>query len=114
LPRRLPTRSISVAICAFDATMALKVSAIFPSSPVQCPGRRNEKSPSRTACRPVRSSCSFDGGIGVGRTSSSRASGVAVSVLGMEDSRNVRSLCASAGSVEKADHEVAVDERRCA
>jgi hypothetical protein len=53
-PRR-PTasliRSNSDARRAFDATISLKVSAIFPSRPVQSPGRRTEKSPSRTACR---------------------------------------------------------------
>ena len=51
LPTTVPTRSSSLAIRAFAATISLKVSAILPSTPVQSPGRRTEKSPSRTAWR---------------------------------------------------------------
>src|ERR1700719_2380784 len=35
-------------------TISLKVSAIFPPTPVQTPGRRTEKSPSRMVCKPAR------------------------------------------------------------
>src|SRR5258708_32628536 len=35
-------------------TISLKVSAIFPPTPVQTPGKRAEKSPSRMVCRPAR------------------------------------------------------------
>jgi hypothetical protein len=44
----------SRAICWFEATISLKVSAILPASPVQVPGSRTEKSPSRMLCRLVR------------------------------------------------------------
>src|SRR5258706_11721969 len=35
-------------------TISLKVSAIFPPTPVQTPGKRTEKSPSRMVCRLTR------------------------------------------------------------
>src|SRR6267154_6152373 len=35
-------------------TISLKVSAIFPPTPVQTPDKRTEKSPSRMVCRPAR------------------------------------------------------------
>src|SRR5262245_37779259 len=50
LPTTVPTRSSSLAMRALEVTISLKVSAILPSRPVQSPGRRTEKSPSRTAC----------------------------------------------------------------
>ena len=49
LPTTRPTRSSSVEMVAFDATISLNVSAILPSRPSQSPGRRTEKFPSRTA-----------------------------------------------------------------
>ena len=52
LPTTCPTRCSSCAIFWLAATISLNVSAIFPSSPVQSPGSRTEKSPSRIACRP--------------------------------------------------------------
>ncbi len=55
LPTTVPTRSSSLAMRALAATMSLKVSAILPSTPVQSPGRRTEKSPSRTAWRALSS-----------------------------------------------------------
>src|SRR3984885_1499622 len=54
LPTTCPTRFNSCAICWLAATMELKVSATLPASPVQEPGRRTEKSPSRMVCRPAR------------------------------------------------------------
>ena len=51
LPTTCPTRFNSCAICWLAATMSLKVSAIFPASPVHDPGSRTEKSPSRMVCR---------------------------------------------------------------
>ena len=52
-PCRPPARRAcsSLAICSLAATISLKVSAIFPARPVQEPGRRTEKSPSRIVCR---------------------------------------------------------------
>src|SRR5260370_5408942 len=35
-------------------TISLKVSAIFPPTPVQTPGKRTEKSPSRIVCKLTR------------------------------------------------------------
>ncbi|RIH80487.1 hypothetical protein Mterra_03499 [Calidithermus terrae] len=52
LPTTCPTRLSSSAIFWLAATMSLKASASLPSSPVQSPGSRTEKSPSRTACSP--------------------------------------------------------------
>ena len=54
LPTTWPTRFSSCAICWLAATISLKVSAIFPARPVQEPGRRTEKSPSRMVCRLAR------------------------------------------------------------
>ena len=54
LPTTWPTRFNSCAICWLAATMSLNVSAIFPASPVQVPGSRTEKSPSRIVCRLAR------------------------------------------------------------
>ena len=54
LPTTCPTRFSSCAICWFAVTMSLNVSAIFPASPVQFPGRRTEKSPSRIVWRLAR------------------------------------------------------------
>ncbi len=51
LPTACPTRFNSRAICWLAETISLNVSAIFPGSPVQDPGRRTEKSPSRIVCR---------------------------------------------------------------
>src|SRR6266436_2517648 len=53
LPTACPTRVSSRAICWLAETISLKVSAIFPCKPVQYPGRRTEKSPSRMVCRPA-------------------------------------------------------------
>ena len=53
-PTTCPTRFSSFAICWFAVTMSLNVSAIFPASPVQFPGKRTEKSPSRMVCRLAR------------------------------------------------------------
>ena len=49
-PRRRRASS-SLAIRALVETISLKVSAILPSRPIQSPGSRTEKSPSRTAWR---------------------------------------------------------------
>src|SRR5215468_1472895 len=48
LQTAFPTLFNSCAICSLADTISLKVSAIFPSSPVHDPGKRTEKSPSRT------------------------------------------------------------------
>ena len=50
-PTTCPTRFNSCAICWLAATMELKVSAIFPASPIQEPGSRTEKSPPRMVWR---------------------------------------------------------------
>ncbi len=50
LPTTCPTRLSSRCICWLAETMELKVSAILPERPVQEPGRRTEKSPSRMVC----------------------------------------------------------------
>ena len=49
LPTDWPTRSSSLARRSLVVTMSLKVSAILPPMPVQSPGSRTEKSPSRIA-----------------------------------------------------------------
>src|ERR1700733_14983203 len=51
LPTAFPTRFNSLAICWLAVTISLNVSAIFPARPVQFPGSRTEKSPSRMTCR---------------------------------------------------------------
>ncbi len=51
LPTASPTRASSVASERLEVTISLNVSAILPPRPVQSPGRRTEKSPSRTARR---------------------------------------------------------------
>ena len=66
LPTTWPTRLSSLAICWLAATMSLKVSAILPARPVQAPGRRTEKSPSRMECRLARIERQIDG-LAVGR-----------------------------------------------
>ncbi len=63
LPTTVPTRSSSLAILAFEATISLNVSAILPSRPVQSPGSRTEKSPSWTACRTRSSSDALGSGV---------------------------------------------------
>jgi len=45
--------SVPAPFAGFADTISLKVSAIFPRKPVQYPGRRTEKSPSRMVCRPA-------------------------------------------------------------
>ena len=58
--RRARARRPSLALAA---TMSLKVSAILPSRPVQSPGSRTEKSPSRTACSRPSSCATSDAGL---------------------------------------------------
>ena len=70
-----------VAILAFEATIPLNVSAIFPSIPVQSPGSRTEKSPSCTACKARSNSESWEGGRVA--TASGGSWGTVLSVRGM-------------------------------
>src|SRR5579872_145421 len=54
LPTTWPARFNSCEICWLVETMSLKVSAIFPASPVHDPGKRTDKSPSRMVCKLAR------------------------------------------------------------
>ena len=51
LPTMRPARSSSLASRSLEPTISLNVSATLPASPALSPGRRTEKSPSRTDCR---------------------------------------------------------------
>ena len=106
LPTTVPTRSSSSAILALAATMSLKVSAILPSTPVQWPGSRTEKSPSRTACRALSSCVTSDGGaVRAFEGWAARMSGGAPLAVTGGMARSVRGMRLDSGERQKAERD---------